>query len=134
MAHHSEPPPRVLVIMPEHWPRAHVRAALREAGYDAIGALTLAGALSHAARERARGPVRAVVLDAAALRGHRAALDQLRTRHGGPPIVLLTSAARSPPAGDWARTLRRPIAVADVARAVTDLVPLPPDRRRPIDT
>jgi hypothetical protein len=133
MAHKGELPPRVLVIMPEHWPRVHVRAALREAGYDAIGARTLTGALAHAARERSRGPVAAIVLDAAAaVRGNPAALDRLRLRHHA-PLVLLTSAVTSPPPGDWARTLRRPFTVGDVVRAVSELAPLPPGRRGPLD-
>lgn len=30
--------PRVLILQPDHWPRALLRAELREAGYDAVGA------------------------------------------------------------------------------------------------
>jgi len=31
------PPPRILVVSGEQWPRALLRAQLDEAGYDAIG-------------------------------------------------------------------------------------------------
>ena len=41
------PPPRILVVSAEHWPRALLRAQLDEAGYDAIGAGTLSRALRH---------------------------------------------------------------------------------------
>src|SRR5512142_2916514 len=39
-------PPRILVVMPAQWPRALVRAELRERGYDAAGARDLLEALS----------------------------------------------------------------------------------------
>lgn len=41
------PPPRVLVVSGEQWPRVLLRAQLGEARYDAIGARTLSEALSH---------------------------------------------------------------------------------------
>lgn len=53
--------------MPEHWPRALLRAALREAGYDAVGAPGLSGALRYRAAAPDRGPVRLVVIDRDAL-------------------------------------------------------------------
>src|SRR3954454_21547300 len=80
------PPPRVLLVMPEQWPRALLRAALREAGYDALGAPGLPGAIRYPVHPGDRGPVRLVLLDQAALADDEAAalLGTLLHRHGDP--------------------------------------------------
>src|SRR3954470_19927901 len=54
-------PPRVLLVMPDQWPRALLRAALRDAGYDAVGAPGLSAALRYRPAVADRGPVRLVV-------------------------------------------------------------------------
>ena len=126
-------PPRVLVVIPDQWPRAHIRAALRETGYDAIGAASVPDALAHRAFEPERGAVGAIVLDAAAVHDHDAALERLQHRHANAPVILLTSAVVQPPVGEWDRVLRRPFTVEDVVRAVSALAPLPEDQRRPVD-
>jgi hypothetical protein len=125
--------------MPDQWPRAYFRAALREVGYDAIGTRTLLGALAYPAETRTRGPVRALVIDESALRAgkvgamHTDPLAPLRQKHGLVPIVLLASAVRSDPPGEWARVLRRPFSVEDAVDAVQTVAPLPLDRRMPVD-
>jgi CheY-like chemotaxis protein len=125
-------PPRVLLIMPEQWPRALLRAALREAGYDALGAPSLDGALRYRARVEGRGPVRLIVMDQAVVHDALSAerLDALRRRHDEPPLVLLASAvapaAARPDAPSGAvRVLRRPASIADVVAAVQSALPLP---------
>jgi Response regulators consisting of a CheY-like receiver domain and a winged-helix DNA-binding domain len=60
-------PPRVLLVMPEQWPRALLRAELRERGYDALGAPGVAAALAYPVSAPARGPVRLILIDQAAL-------------------------------------------------------------------
>src|SRR5437667_11841947 len=60
-------PPRILLVMPAQWPRALLRAALREEGYDASGTRAVNGALYQAAPDPARGPVRLVLADQDAL-------------------------------------------------------------------
>ena len=56
----GELPPRVIVIEPDQWTRSLTRAALREIGYDAVGALDPAHARRQHERAGPRGPVRVV--------------------------------------------------------------------------
>jgi len=122
----NEPPPKVLIVMAEQWPRAQLRAALREAGYDALGASDLDEALTYPAVERGRGPVRLVVLDQAVLQGGReAALPGLLRHHGEPATLLLASVMAVPPSGPWSQVLQRPASIADIMRAVQALLELP---------
>ncbi len=133
-------PPRVLLIMPEQWPRALLRAALREAGYDALGAPSLAAGLRYRAIVEGRGPVRLIVVDQAAVRDREAAerLMALRRRHRDPPLVLLASATTPAEAGlDAAhgvvRRLRRPASLAELVAAVQSALPLAPGAAGPLD-
>jgi hypothetical protein len=135
------PPPRVLLIMPEQWPRALLRGALREVGYDALGAPGLSAGLRYRAEAEGRGRVRLIVVDQAALGDPEAAalLAALRRRHGDPPLVLLARAVSATvPAADtadtaWLRILRRPASIADLVGAVQSALPLPPASARPVD-
>ncbi len=137
----SPDPPRVLLIMPDQWPRALLRAALREAGYDALGAPGLAAALQYRAEAPGRGPVRLVVVDQPALADDDAAalLGELGRRHGDPGLVLLARAGDAQPVPGaaavpaWRRVLRRPTSIADLVAAVQTLLPLPPGSARPLD-
>ncbi len=113
--------------MADQWPRALLRAALREAGYDAIGTRTLAGALAYPAHAPGRGPVRGLVVDWSAIDGAPEAgtaevLTELRRRHGTVPVVLLASAVHGDPPGQWTRVIRRPFSVEDVVQVVLELV------------
>ena len=137
----ASPPPRVLLVMPEQWPRALLRAALREAGYDAVGSTGLAAALRYGAESRDRGPVRVVLVDQAALADEESAtlLDALLRRHGSPVPLLLARAmpayplpAAATPA-PWRRVIRRPASIADLVAEVQTLLPLPPGSGRPIE-
>lgn len=127
--------------MPEQWPRALLRAALREIGYDALGAPGLAGALRYRAEVPGRGAVRLVLVDQAALQGDEAfpRLTTLLHRHENPPAILLARGAPMPrrpdkaEAGPWARVVRRPVSIDGIVAAVRDLLPLPPDSSRPVD-
>jgi hypothetical protein len=134
------PAPRILLIMPEQWPRALLRAALREAGYDAVGAPGLPGALHYRATDADRGPVRLVVIDQAALREPEAGseLTALIERHGRPELMLLAKgpATPLPPWArgiEWHRTVRRPASIAELVEAVRVTVPLPPEGRGPLN-
>src|SRR6476646_3571949 len=95
-------PPRVLLIMPDQWPRALLRAALREAGYDALGAPGLGGALRYRPITPDRGPVGVVVVDQAALgsEGKTVQLDALLRRHPGAMPVLLARTTMPEPSPD----------------------------------
>jgi hypothetical protein len=125
--------------MADQWPRATLRAALREVGYDAIGTRSPSGALVYAARDLGRGPVRAIVVDAGVLSpsspdaADTDALELLLQRHGVVPLVLLGSAVHAEPPGAWTRILRRPFSIQDVVVAVSEMVPLLPELRGPVD-
>ena len=127
--------------MPDQWPRALLRAALREAGYDAVGAPGLPGALHYPATDPDRGPVRLVVIDQDALRELDAGgeLATLISHHEGPDLMLLAKggpAAAFPPAAggtDWRRVVRRPASIAELVDAVRAVLPLPPNAGRPLD-
>jgi DNA-binding response OmpR family regulator len=127
-------PPRILLVMPAQWPRALLRAALREVGYDASGTRALKAALSQAAPDSARGQVRLVLLDQDALTEEDGRhLKALRARTSGVPIVLLAPVTRRVREGPWTRVIRRPISIAALVQAIETLIPLAPQARRPID-
>ncbi len=119
--------------MTDQWPRALLRAALREGGYDAVGTRAIAGAVRLTAPDPDRGPVKLVILGQEALTGaDRHDLDQLRTATGA-PIVLLAPGGRPVETGHWAQVIRRPVSIGTLVRAVEALIPLPSDARRPVD-
>jgi DNA-binding response OmpR family regulator len=131
-------PPRVLLVMPDQWPRALLRAALREAGYDALGAPGLAGALRYRVDPPDRGPVRVILVDQGALTGDDAGvqLNALARRHGDPELLLLARGGAGPdptPDAGWRRIVRRPASIAELVEAVRAVIPLPPEAARPLD-
>lgn len=120
--------------MNARWPRALLRAALRDAGYDAVGAAGLAFALRYASDEAERGRVRAVVVDSDAEPSRNAsALRDLLEKHGRPAAMLITPAGRPAADSEWTLILRRPLSVGDIVAAVQRLLPLPGDMRQPLD-
>ena len=125
--------PRVLIVMPEQWPRALLRAALREAGYDAVGTRNLGTALRIPSDEPDRGPVRVVVVNQSALGGADDKLTELLSRHGAPTTILLSRATIVTPRGPWQRVLKRPVTIDDIVTTVGELMPLPDELRHPID-
>ncbi len=127
-------PPRVLLIMPEQWPRALLRAALREAGYDASGTLTLEGALYQLMPDPDRGPIRLVVVDQEALTDeewHR--LKDLQARAPGAALLLLAPTTRPVREGPWSKIVQRPTSIAELVEVIERMVPLPPELRHPIE-
>lgn len=126
--------PRVFVVMADQWPRALLRAALRDVGYDAVGTRSLETALRLPDVETDRGPLRLVVIDQSALGDSPGPeLEKLLVRHGTPLLLLIASATVEAPAGPWQRVLRRPVSVADIVAAVEKMLPLPAPARRPLD-
>jgi hypothetical protein len=126
-------PPRILLVMPAQWPRALLRAALREVGYDAVGTRTVKGARALLSSSEGRGRVRLILIDQDALTEEaRGDLEMLR-RDSDAPLVLLAPTTRRVSEGGWAGVLRRPLTVGELAQAIERLVPLVPAARRPID-
>jgi hypothetical protein len=119
-------PPRVLVVSPEHWARALLRAELRERGYDAFGQETVDDALLEQ-------PVALLVLDQAALAERVKLIDFLQSRLGRPPTLLLAQGMGAPPVGEWTRVLRRPLRIGDAVAAIEAVLPLPAEARHPLD-
>jgi DNA-binding response OmpR family regulator len=120
--------------MPAQWPRALLRAALREEGYDASGTRTVNGALYQAAPDSARGPVRLALIDQDALgKSDVRHAEDLRDRIHGAPVLLLAPATRRVQEGPWDRVIRRPISISELVQAITSLAPLPAEARHPID-
>jgi hypothetical protein len=127
-------PPRILLVMRAQWPRALLRAALREEGYDASGTRAVNGALHQAAPDPTRGPVRLLLIDQDALgEGDVRRVEELQDRTPGAPILLLAPVTRQAQQGPWARVIRRPISISELVLAIESLAPLPAEARHPID-
>jgi hypothetical protein len=127
-------PPRVLIVMPEQWPRALLRSALREAGYDAVGTRNPSSALRVPPAMPGRAPVRLIVVDQGVLDpGSDRRLSRLLTAHDEPATMLLARSTSTTPSGPWRRVLRRPVSVAEIVDAVQQILPLPAEGRHPVD-
>jgi hypothetical protein len=122
----------VLLIVGDQWDRSFIRAALREVGYDAIGARNSAEARRYRSIEPGRGAVGLIVADHEAA-ADRDALNDVVASHRAPPVILVAQGTRAPPSGSWSRVIRRPLSVADVVAAVESALPLAADARRPLD-
>src|SRR6267143_2489531 len=84
---------RILIVMAAQWPRALLRAELREAGYDALGARDLDQALTYPKEEAGRGRVALIILDQAVLGGaDDPRLKELLRRHGDAETLLIAGA------------------------------------------
>lgn len=131
----GDAPPRVLIVMQSQWPRALIRAALREAGYDAIGSQSLATALRVPPAEPDRGSVRLVIVDQPAVTSalDRERLAALLTRHDHPATMLLARPTVSAPTDHWTRVLQRPVSVDRVVTEAQRLLPLPPAARHSLE-
>jgi hypothetical protein len=121
--------------MPAQWPRALIRAELREAGYDAVGARDLLEALG---TPDAPGPFRLILLDQSALSDGdpavlRELLDRLVSRHDGTRVLLLAGTTHEAPEGPRLQVLRRPKSISDIVAAIGRAVPLPEGERQPLD-
>src|SRR5262245_41906121 len=125
-------PPRVLVIIGDQWDRSFIRAALREVGYDAVGARNPAEARRYRSIEPGRGTVALIVADHEAA-AERDALSDVIASHRGPPVIIVARGTQAPPPGSWSRVIRRPLSVADVVAAVESTLPLPAEARHPLD-
>lgn len=128
------PPPRILLVVPGQWPRALLRAELREHGYDALGARDLGEAMIYPPLAQEPGAVRLIVIDQDALAGtDRALVTSVLERYPGSVAMLLARGGATPPAGPWRRVISRPVSVAGIVHIVLELLPLPTEQRHPVD-
>jgi hypothetical protein len=132
--------PRILLILPDQWPRAVLRATLRERGYDAIGTRSVASALRIPVRAPGRGAVEVLVFDQEALsdaakESGDVATAELLARYPTAATVLLARVSIRPPEvpRPWTRILQRPVSVEQIAAAVEALRPLLIEDRIPLD-
>lgn len=121
--------------MPEQWPRALLRAALREVGYDAVGTRTLSSALRVNPDEPDRGPVRLIILDQSVLGGDAdGQLAELLARNSSPATILLARPTLMVPDGPWQRVLQRPVSVGEIVGAAQTSLPLSSEHRHALDS
>jgi hypothetical protein len=126
------PPPRILLVMPEHWPRALLRAELIERGFDVVGAPDLSAALLARPVEKGRGPVRFILIDQGALvEPHSRLLDLLLSRHRNPRLVLLANSQLETPPGAWDQIVHKPALIGQIASAVEQAVSAAEEQQRP---
>jgi len=123
--------PRVLIVMPDQWTRALLRASLREVGYDAVGTRTLHSAMRIRVNEPDRAAVALIIIDQAAVDDLRAVQILLERHHA--QAMLIARRTTATPAGPWQRVVYRPISVEEIVRVVEDLLPLSAERRYPLD-
>jgi hypothetical protein len=120
--------------MTDQWPRALLRAALREAGYDAVGARSIEEAASLPAREPGRGRVALIVLEHDALGDVTVKeVERLLAQFDGPPVIYIASATVSEMSGPWRHVLKRPVGLDEIVREVQCVLPLASAERRPLD-
>lgn len=115
---------RVLLVMPEQWPRALLRAELIERGCDAVGVETLDAALLCAPDDPERGPVGVLLIDQNALDEPSGRLVELiASRLGHPKRLLLTTPSLEEPMGAWDEIIKRPVHVGDLATVIQHWAP-----------
>lgn len=120
-------PARILIVMAAQWPRALLRAELREAGYDALGARDLDEALTYPSEEAGRGPIRLIILDQAVIpSGNDPRLTSLLHKHPEAESVLIAGALLPLPPGQWSQVIRHPTTIAEIIQTVHPLLPHPP--------
>jgi hypothetical protein len=116
--------PTVLVVMASHWPRALLRAALREAGYNAVGSSTLKEALAFSAGDDGR--VGLIVLDHTVVNGRdHPLLADLLARHSHALTLKIESATHRSDSRAWSHVLWRPVSIAEIVGATQSLLPSP---------
>ena len=123
--------PRVLIVMPDQWMRALLRASLREVGYDAVGTRTLQSAMRIRVNEPDRAPVSLIIIDQAGVDDLRAVQTLLERHHA--QAMLIARRTTATPAGPWQRVVYRPISVEEIVRVVEDCLPMSAERRSPLD-
>lgn len=125
-------PPRVLIVMADQRLRPLLRAALRQIGYDALGARDIEEALSYPVADRGRGPVRLIIHDQALQDIPESLWTRLIDRYSQPATLLLASAL-APHSSCSGAVIQRPTSIAEIARAVQARLPLPEGAVHPID-
>ncbi len=117
----TDAPWRVLLVMPDQWPRALLRAELIERGRDAVGARNLEEAML-CGPSLERGPVRVLVIDQSLCDdGSQALLKSLLSRHPGAKVLLLGRPTLPTPRGPWIEVIERPTRIGEVATEVERL-------------
>lgn len=115
----------MVLVVPQHWERALIRAELIERGHDAVGMQGLGDLLLFRTRTAAaaHGPVGLVLVDREALTGRRQRLlGPVRACYPDVPFLLLAGGTTTMPGGPWTAVLLRPISIGDIATRIEDLL------------
>jgi len=117
----------VVLVMPQQWERAILRAELIERGHDVVGMRHLGDLLAFHAAEAGHAPIGVVLVDRTAFAGrHHRLLSILRRRHRCAPFVLLARAMTEVADCPWNAVLVRPLSVAQLADKIAALLALAP--------
>lgn len=122
--------PRVLLVIPDDWPRALLRTRLRDEGYHAVAAPSVDESFVYPVTDPDAGPIRLMVLDQAAYTLD--ALDRFLQRYKGVRVLLLGYGTGETPPGPWTAVLRRSAPADELLRAVQEIIPLTPGAHRHI--
>jgi hypothetical protein len=116
--------PSALIVMPEHWTAALLKAELLERGWDAACAPSMAEGLVLAAGRK----ISVALVDQAALSSRDPRLLAWAVAHEGMRLVLLTGAMTEQARGPWQRVLRRPLSLGAIADALASSASAPSPR------
>ncbi len=122
--------PRILLVIPDDWPRALLRTRLRDQGYHAVAAPGVDESFVYPVTDPDAGPMRLMVLDQAAFAAD--ALDRFLQRYKGVRVLLLAFGTSEIPQGPWTAVLRRTAHSDELLRAIQEIVPLTPAAHRHI--
>ena len=113
----------ILLVVPERWLRLLLRTAFAARGHDVVAFSTVAELQSFRA-DRRHGPPGLVFIDQNAATGKRQALDALRRRNAGVPMVLLSGCGPNTLSWDWNAVIPRPSTKDDIVDRVEALATL----------
>jgi hypothetical protein len=113
----------IVLVVPQHWERALLRAELIQRGHDVAALRGLGDLLFFHPTQAGHGPISVVLVDSRALAGRRRQmLPVLRARNPRARFVLLAGAMERIAHDSATVVLRRPVSIGQVATKVGELV------------
>jgi len=120
---HGVGAPCIVLVIPEHWERALIRAELLERGHDAVGVPALGQLIAFHPERMGHGPLGLVVVDQKTLQGKDGRLlEPFRRRHPDVPILLLAGQTVERPRGPWNEVIVRPITIGEIVEKVEEAI------------
>lgn len=113
----------IVLVVPQHWERALLRAELVECGHDVAALRGLGELLLFRPAQAGHGPISVVLVDRKALAGRRRQLlAVVQARNPGARFVLLAGATDTIAHDPATVVLRRPVSIGQVATKLGELV------------